>query len=366
MFGRKLRKKTSLLAICLVCSALFLMTLVHMSHFDRGFHYTSHITRSLQDLAVSDAMSYDSRFILVGRNSHSSDSSDLDTPPRDVAERLTRLYRHSPRAQQLPGAQNGVAKVSNRTGSNSEDPDRLPACQQSELSLKGRIKSPAYLSEWPLFTPQQMASMFPRLRDGGHYSPTSCRPYEKTAILIPYRDRWDHLHTMLPVLIPMLLRQQIDFTIYVIEQDSSTTYNKGVLFNAGFLEAVNADDYDCFVLHDVDMIPLDDRNIYKCLTSGPVHFSAGVDKFAYKYRFDSLASFSLWLFSFDTKPCPSRFKVFAQRLKRQDVDGLNSVVYSVTNVGVFPIYTWISVKFDPEQILKVSRGEEGMLCAYDC
>ncbi|RUS78856.1 hypothetical protein EGW08_013398, partial [Elysia chlorotica] len=152
----------------------------------------------------------------------------------------------------------------------------------------GRIESPGYWSKWPLLTPSQVAAKFPALQDGGHHRPRSCRTDEKTVILIPYRDRWNHLHTLLPVLIPMLLRQQIDFTIYVIEQDSSTTYNKGVLFNAGFLEALNADDYDCFVLHDVDMIPLDDRNIYKCHASGPIHLSAGVDKFDYNSSYTGL------------------------------------------------------------------------------
>jgi len=34
--------------------------------------------------------------------------------------------------------------------------------------------------------------------------------------------------------------------------------------NAGFLEASTEAEFDCFVFHDVDLIPEDDRNMYVC------------------------------------------------------------------------------------------------------
>ncbi|GFO29868.1 beta-1,4-galactosyltransferase 1 [Plakobranchus ocellatus] len=279
---------------------------------------------------------------------------------------------------------------------------KLEPCAKYPTSLEGRMRI-ASKSERPLIQPARLAAMFPEVQDGGHFTPTSCSADEKTAIVIPYRDRWDHLHTLLPVLIPMLMRQQIDFTIYVIEQDSSTTFNKGLLFNAAFLEAMNMDNYDCFILHDVDMIPLDDRNLYRCNVSGPIHLSAGTNKFNYSVVYDGLfggvVSFTreqfrtingasnmyfgwgaedddlrdrAWNKGFKLlrKPVeygiydmirhryggwsnnPERYKVFATRLKRQDIDGLNTAVYNITGVGVFPIYTWISVNFDADVLIQ--------------
>ena len=53
-----------------------------------------------------------------------------------------------------------------------------------------------------------------------------------------------------------------------------------MLFNIGFKEALKFDQYDCFIFHDVDLIPEDDRNEYSCPTS-PRHMSVAVDKFKY-------------------------------------------------------------------------------------
>jgi len=41
-------------------------------------------------------------------------------------------------------------------------------------------------------------------------------------------------------------------------------FNKAVLMNAGFKEATADGNYDCYVFHDVDMIPEDVRNVYVC------------------------------------------------------------------------------------------------------
>ncbi|KAH3898153.1 hypothetical protein DPMN_022372 [Dreissena polymorpha] len=52
--------------------------------------------------------------------------------------------------------------------------------------------------------------------------------------------------------------------------------------NAAFAEVRKIEDFDCFVFHDVDMIPEDDRNIYTC-TDAPKHMSPALDKFGYRY-----------------------------------------------------------------------------------
>ena len=50
--------------------------------------------------------------------------------------------------------------------------------------------------------------------------------------------------------------------------------------NVAFKEAAKFEDFDCFIFHDVDLIPEDDRNMYTC-SSQPRHMSVAVDKFNY-------------------------------------------------------------------------------------
>ena len=52
--------------------------------------------------------------------------------------------------------------------------------------------------------------------------------------------------------------------------------------NVGFNEALKYFPYDCFVFHDVDLLPEDDRNLFDC-SSSPQHMCPALDKFKYKY-----------------------------------------------------------------------------------
>jgi hypothetical protein len=54
-----------------------------------------------------------------------------------------------------------------------------------------------------------------------------------------------------------------------------------MLMNIGFIEAIKEKNYDCFVFHDVDLLPEDDRIIYSCPTQAR-HLSVAVDVLGYK------------------------------------------------------------------------------------
>ena len=54
--------------------------------------------------------------------------------------------------------------------------------------------------------------------------------------------------------------------------------------NAAFKEAQKVDNFDCFVFHDVDLLPQDDRNTYNCKKETPLHLSALIDKFHYELQ----------------------------------------------------------------------------------
>ena len=59
------------------------------------------------------------------------------------------------------------------------------------------------------------------------------------------------------------------------------TFNKGVLMNAAFKEALKEETWSCFVFHDVDLLPENVRNMYTCPWQ-PRHMSASVDEFGYR------------------------------------------------------------------------------------
>eukprot|EP00057_Strongylocentrotus_purpuratus_P032764 XP_788773.3 PREDICTED: beta-1,4-galactosyltransferase 5 [Strongylocentrotus purpuratus] len=121
---------------------------------------------------------------------------------------------------------------------------------------------------------------------GGHFKPVNCLPRWKVAVLIPFRDRFHHLPILLRYMIPMLQRQLLDFSFFIIEQANQELFNRAMLMNIGFLESLNFTDYDCFVIHDVDHVPIDDRNYYGC-SSMPRHFVSGADRWNYKLPYDN-------------------------------------------------------------------------------
>lgn len=110
--------------------------------------------------------------------------------------------------------------------------------------------------------------------------PLPCVSRHRVAVIIPYRDREEHLLTLLNTLHPLLHRQQVHYRVYVVEQFGNDTFNKGVLMNAGVRESLRDSDFGCFVFHDVDLLPEDDRNVYTC-PHMPRHMSVAVDKFNY-------------------------------------------------------------------------------------
>ncbi|XP_072307441.1 beta-1,4-galactosyltransferase 1-like [Eucyclogobius newberryi] len=133
------------------------------------------------------------------------------------------------------------------------------------------------------------------LQDGGRYKPPDCKSKHKVAVIISFRNRYEHLKYWLHYLHPILMRQQLDYGVFVINQDGEGIFNRAKLLNAGYVEALKVDDYECFVFSDVDLVPLDDRNLYRCFDN-PRHLAVGMDKFnfglPYRNFFGGVSSFS--------------------------------------------------------------------------
>ncbi|RUS83864.1 hypothetical protein EGW08_008345 [Elysia chlorotica] len=322
---------------------------------------------------------------------------ELEAQPASLPVPDTIGQNDSPLAQDFFSLQSKPEdKVNSTQYSNLELFNKQKGLNGTLLTLVGRVDPPKEPMDIA-----QIVAMF-SFMSGGHFVPKVAAPVEKVAILIPYRNRRKHLYTLLPVLIPLLMRQNAQFGIFVIELDAPTTFNKGALFNAGFLEIMKRDSYDCVILHDVDLLPLDDRNLYRCDKDHPTHFSANILHYSYFYNglFGGVVGFTPrqfraingasnvyfgWggedddlrdralgkNFTIVRKPPefavykmvhhtkrgywkanPNRFRVFASRRARWDYDGLNSLRYTVTRAVSKRVVVWINIAINATQIVE--------------
>ncbi|XP_034038153.1 beta-1,4-galactosyltransferase 1-like [Thalassophryne amazonica] len=127
----------------------------------------------------------------------------------------------------------------------------------------------------------------PNVMMGGRYRPKDCMALQKVAIIIPFRNRNEHLKYWLHYLHPILQRQQLDYGIFIINQDGDGAFNRAKLLNIGYAEAQKQYDYDCFVFSDVDIIPMDDRNLYQCFGQ-PRHMSVLIDKLGFRLPYPQI------------------------------------------------------------------------------
>ncbi|KAM9850032.1 beta-1,4-galactosyltransferase 1 [Aulostomus maculatus] len=232
------------------------------------------------------------------------------------------------------------------------------------------------------------------LQPGGRYKPKDCVALQKVAIIIPFRKRDEHLKYWLYYLHPILQRQQLDYGVYVINQHGNEIFNRAKLLNVGYTEALKEYDYGCFVFSDVDLIPMDDRNIYRCFKQ-PRHLSVSMDKFGfrlpYNQYFGGVSSMSkeqylkingfpnnYWGWGGEdddiynrlsskgmyisrpsgevgkcrmirherdkkNEPNPQRFNRIAHTRDTMHKDGINSLSYQVVKVDKLPLFTMITV-----------------------
>lgn len=159
------------------------------------------------------------------------------------------------------------------------EPKPLDLCPISPKNLVGRFDPDRNETSLDVVDEQ-----FPNIfESGGYYKPAECIARDRVAILVPVRNRDEQIPILLKNLHPMLMRQQIEYQIFIVHQTPGFWFNRGALFNVGFVEALKLRNWDCFIFHDVDTIPIDDRNLYICPRTNPRHMGAAIDKFNYTY-----------------------------------------------------------------------------------
>ncbi|XP_050665794.1 beta-1,4-N-acetylgalactosaminyltransferase bre-4 isoform X2 [Leptidea sinapis] len=237
---------------------------------------------------------------------------------------------------------------------------------------------------------------YPEVHRGGRYSPPNCTARHKVAIIVPYRDRPQHLAIFLRHMHPFLMKQQIEYGIFIVEQEGNSEFNRAKLMNVGFAESQKqkAGGWQCFIFHDIDLLPLDSRNLYSC-PKQPRHMSASIDKLNFKLPYEDIfggvSAMTLEQFTkvngfsnkywgwggedddmfyrikksnyhiarykmsiaryamLDHKKCPpnpKRYQLLSQTSKTFHADGLSSLEYEVVEVVQYHLYTHILVNID--------------------
>lgn len=100
-------------------------------------------------------------------------------------------------------------------------------------------------------------------------------PQYDLVILVPYRDRLEHLRQFAPHM-DRFLRDKLSFRLVVIEQTLGAPFNRGKLLNAGF--HLHRDDAAVFALHDVDTLPMDESCDYR-IAEHPMHLAGRASKY---------------------------------------------------------------------------------------
>jgi beta-1,4-galactosyltransferase 3 len=101
----------------------------------------------------------------------------------------------------------------------------------------------------------------------------------KNYIIIPYRDREEHLKQFIPHYSKLLN----NIKILIIEQDDKELFNRGMLMNIGFDIASKINENKYFTFHDIDMLYIGE-NIEKKYSypEYPTHIATACEQFGYK------------------------------------------------------------------------------------
>ncbi|XP_042859006.1 beta-1,4-galactosyltransferase 4-like [Penaeus japonicus] len=120
------------------------------------------------------------------------------------------------------------------------------------------------------------------VRAGGSWWPPHCVPKLRLAIIVAFRNREPMLGPFLYRMHPFLQRQLLNYTVYLVEQTPEGSFNQAKLYNVGFVRARSEGPWDCYVFHDVDCLPENDRNLYFC-TEQPRHLGVSRSKGGYRF-----------------------------------------------------------------------------------
>ncbi|XP_012874818.1 PREDICTED: beta-1,4-galactosyltransferase 4 isoform X2 [Dipodomys ordii] len=227
---------------------------------------------------------------------------------------------------------------------------KLDSCPSVSPKLRGQSK----LIFKPDLTLEEVQAKNPQVHRG-RYHPEECKALQKVAILIPHRNREKHLMYLLEHLHPFLRRQQLAYGVYIIHQAGTKKFNRAKLLNVGYLEALKEENWDCFIFHDVDLVPENDLNLYTC-EDQPKHLVVGRNSTGYRVELQKMKisrpkpEVGKYTMIFHTRDQGNEVNVERMKLLHQVSrvwrrDGLTSCSYKLLSVEHNPLYINITVDF---------------------
>ncbi len=115
---------------------------------------------------------------------------------------------------------------------------------------------------------------------------------KKLGVIVPYRNRPEHLKEFKRRIIRYLDRTEIPYQIIIVNQDEARLFNRGMLLNVGFIYAKKLN-CDYVVFHDVDMIPVQVDYSYSDV---PLHLANNINKETFDTYFGGVTMFSVETF----------------------------------------------------------------------
>ena len=95
------------------------------------------------------------------------------------------------------------------------------------------------------------------LEMGGKYNKIKTKSNQKgkVAIIVPYQNRLQNLKSFLRYMHVFLSRQNLfNYGVYIVEPIENLVFNRALMLNVGFIEALKADhEYDCF-MYDISKL----------------------------------------------------------------------------------------------------------------
>ncbi|CAN8017660.1 unnamed protein product [Ixodes persulcatus] len=271
--------------------------------------------------------------------------------------------------------QSGEGSAGNGTGKGNSSVVAVSTTKSLELcplvppNLVGRLK---VLLQAPSF--DEMEKKFTHIMLGGRFKPKDCLARHRVAILIPYRDREDHLRVFLYNMHQMLPRQQIDYGIFVIEEVGVTakifmsfpSVKRRVLVSMDL--KVHHDSLDiviwssCFcytlcpcrlpyvgIFGGVSALNKKHMKLVNGFSNQYWGWGGEDDDMSYRLQHHRLkisrypaniARYTMLRHAKDT-PSPERYKLLFKGKTRYKTDGINSVDYERKDLVLKKLYTWV-------------------------
>ena len=137
---------------------------------------------------------------------------------------------------------------------------------------------------------------YPYKNDKNCFYPTYCKFHKLVHIIVPYRDRAKQKAAFSIYMEKFLKVQHRAFCIVYVEQYDKQAFNRAKLMNIGAELAIKNPKYssfeNCFIFHDVDLLPLTSKNLYTCFTHQAVHLCDKIDRYSYRTKHISGGKFS--------------------------------------------------------------------------